>query len=358
MPKAMISGKSNTAKDVGLLSSATFSGTLSSTKGSSATSEEPADALAPIRSKIVNRLGEGGMKAIGRSFRIMDDDGNKKLNPEELFTGFADCGIELSGDEIDLIFDQLDTSGDGSVDMNEFLRLVRGGLPRCRQAIVDRAWLVLDKTGDNKVNIDDVVGRYQVMNHPAVVKKEKTQEEVLNDFLSVFEGPMGNKDGTITKEEFLDYYAGVSASIDNHAYFDLVVRNAWKIDQPNDFGKKADDYHAMKVNNFQSSAYWGARGELPPPDAPDKVGARRDPRFASMISNKLDPFPITKPGVLPRGVGAGSYMGVTANPQFHKTLPTKDSAKVVTPLEGSDFNSSSVGKLPGMPGSKGFLVDG
>ncbi|KAG1700921.1 Calcyphosin-like protein [Nymphon striatum] len=33
----------------------------------------------------------------------------------------------------------------------------------------------------------------------------------------------------VTKSEFINYYAGVSASIDNDAYYDLMMRTSWKI---------------------------------------------------------------------------------------------------------------------------------
>ncbi|KAK3282211.1 hypothetical protein CYMTET_10049 [Cymbomonas tetramitiformis] len=45
--------------------------------------------------------------------------------------------------------------------------------------------------------------------------------------MGTFEGPQ--KDGRVTHEEWHRYYAGVSASIDDDAYFELMMRNCWHI---------------------------------------------------------------------------------------------------------------------------------
>ena len=55
-----------------------------------------------------------------------------------------------------------------------------------------------------------------------------TVEDVFLEFLKTFDSP-NDPDGVVEWEEFFNYYSGVSASIDSDAYFDVMMRQAWKL---------------------------------------------------------------------------------------------------------------------------------
>jgi hypothetical protein len=99
-------------------------------------------------------------------------------------------------------------------------RGMRGPMSERRVAMVDLAFNVLDRTGDGRVNIDDLMDSYDVSWHPGVKNGSLTKEQALREFLNQWD--RGERDGVVTREEFHEYMQDVSASIDSDTYFELV----------------------------------------------------------------------------------------------------------------------------------------
>ncbi|KAF5399755.1 Calcyphosine [Paragonimus heterotremus] len=172
--------------------------------------------------------GANGIVGIGRQFRIIDDDGDKKLSFKEFYKGCNDFGANLTKEEITEIFQSIDKDGSGSIDFEEFLKALRPPMNKARMDIVNRAFVKLDKTKDGVIKVDDLKGVYNCKKHPKYLNGEKTEDEIFIEFLRTFQ-PDDSADDTVTKEEFFSYYSGLSASIDNDAYFDLMIRHAFKL---------------------------------------------------------------------------------------------------------------------------------
>ncbi|XP_042895751.1 calcyphosin-like protein isoform X2 [Parasteatoda tepidariorum] len=172
--------------------------------------------------------GANGIIGLSRAFRLMDDNRDKKLHLDEMKLGLQEYGADLGDEEMSELFNELDKDSSGTVSFEEFLKAVRPPLSEERLEVIGRAFSKMDNTGDGSVTLDDLRGVYSAKQHPDVIDGKKTEEEVLLKFLSNFDSP-NNSDGKVFKQEFIDYYAGVSASIDLDEYFVTMMEKAWQL---------------------------------------------------------------------------------------------------------------------------------
>lgn len=194
----------------------------------------PAGAEDPAAKELLGRLraaarrrGAHGIHGIGRMFRIMDDNGDRGLDERDLRTGFADYGVDLSEDDLKILMAAFDKDGSGRVSFDELLAGLRGEMNHHRLSLVHAAYDKLDVTGDGKVDLEDIRKAYNFSQSEAVLSGEKTVEEAAEDFLDQWDTI--KDDNIVSREEFLNYYRGISASIDSDDYFELMMKRAWQI---------------------------------------------------------------------------------------------------------------------------------
>ena len=164
----------------------------------------------------------------------MDDDGSRTLSEQEFSKACRDFKTGISEENIPTLFSAFDTNRDGTLNIDEFLMAIRGELSPQRLALVEKAFNMIDRDGSGTLDISDIKDSYKADKHPDVIEGKRSEESVLIEFLETFEAHHnlkegGQADGSVTLQEFVEYYKNISSSIDDDDYFALMMNNSWNL---------------------------------------------------------------------------------------------------------------------------------
>lgn len=158
----------------------------------------------------------------------MDDNGNRQLDIEDFRWGLIDYGITVEKEEAHILLAAFDRDKSGTIDFDEFLVAIKGDLNDFRRGLIERAYREkLDINNDGQVTLDDIAKIYDASCHPDVVNGKKTPEDVYMEFMKKWDTQ--EADGIVTLDEFFEYFKDVSACIDKDDYFELMMKQAWKL---------------------------------------------------------------------------------------------------------------------------------
>ena len=135
--------------------------------------------------------------------------------------------LPLHEQELRALFNHFDHDRNGKIHYMEFLRGVRGQMSETRRALVSQAFARIDTDQSGVLTYEDLRSHYNAKQHKDVLSGRLTEKQAIMKFLNTFDGLQ--RDGVVTAEEFEDYYANVSASVDDDAYFQLMMWNSWNL---------------------------------------------------------------------------------------------------------------------------------
>lgn len=210
-------------------------------KSASATSAALSMTTGSGVAELLERIREGALKIGGRvGFRSLsialgvacsERRARRLLDRNGLSGAIARLGVRLSPVEVDVLMKRFDTTGNNVICAQELLSELRGTMEQERLRSVIYAYQQLMIEGKGSVEFPEIHRLFcaNAGTLPDVVDGLLQREEAVLDFESCWPGRVGCKIGTVTLDEFVEYYNDVSPAEESDARFCETVQKAWAV---------------------------------------------------------------------------------------------------------------------------------
>ena len=196
------------------------------------------DIMAHLRNNLVQR-GPRGLMSIRRTFMLIDENSDKRIQFSEFEKMFKRYRFNLSQTEINNLFNYFDKDGSGYIDYGEFIGGILGDLSKFRKDILKQVFDKIDKDETGTITVGQLREAYNPKEHPLVRQGKRSEDEILGDFIDSLEyhfSLLNEKndeenvdvnDIKIDFDDFCDFYKTISVSIEDDKYFEIMVMSEW-----------------------------------------------------------------------------------------------------------------------------------
>ena len=196
------------------------------------------DLMAHLRNNLVQR-GPRGLMAIRRTFMLIDENSDKRIQFSEFEKMFKRYRFNLSQVEINNLFNYFDKDGSGYIDYGEFIGGILGDLSKFRKDILKQVFDKIDKNETGTITVGQLREAYNPKEHPLVRQGKRSEDEILGDFIDSLEyhfSLLNEKsddenvdvnDVKIDFDDFCDFYKTISISVEDDKYFEIMVMSEW-----------------------------------------------------------------------------------------------------------------------------------
>ena len=195
------------------------------------------DIMAHLRNNLVQR-GPRGLMSIRRTFMLIDENSDKRIQFSEFEKMFKRYRFNLSQTEINNLFNYFDKDGSGYIDYGEFIGGILGDLSKFRKDILKQVFDKIDKDETGTITVGQLREAYNPKEHPLVRQGKRSEDEILGDFIDSLEyhfSLLNEKndenvdvnDIKIDFDEFCDFYKTISVSVEDDKYFEIMVMSEW-----------------------------------------------------------------------------------------------------------------------------------
>ena len=142
---------------------------------------------------IALRLSDEETKFLKRLFQFFDVDNDGRITLNEMEDAFIRLNIKNYENEIENIFNSIDTDKNGIIDYTEFLSAsINGNLSIISKKTLKNTFLLLDKDNSGKISKKNLLN---------VLKLDNLNEKIVDNYIKKYDI---NKDGEIDYNEFLE----------------------------------------------------------------------------------------------------------------------------------------------------------